>query len=1301
MKKILIAIALCFGLYGNSQVIPPPGYTPMNQGMWILRVGADGLNAPAGTTPTLAPGQTQRAGAIYVDSTGADSGFYYRGHNVFHRLLRSGEATGLGYNIFNQDSIIIDPTDSVRQITIAHANKLLFKNPGASYPEVRNISPYTFVFRDTVTSNDYYSAKRHGFYFNRETDLTSGVQRQYLHGAELGINFRTPDSARLNPTGGDAVTGVTHQLIFQKQSGVSRSVLVTGIAGASDPTSATLSNVLFAGNSIRTRGALAAHTSYLNIPTGDTAGFYMGYHSRAVSNGNKHKIIDYWAGLGGATNADSVYAFVNPWVNARSVIGGDLMVGLRAGYPIPGQTTGTDLNPIIGQFNDPSAILQIESTTKGFLLPRMTQAQREAIAAPATGLEVYQTDGTSGKWYYDGIAWNPITSFSMSDSLTSIAIGNLNAVQQTVTYYDPTFIGSIHASKIIGAPWADTASIADSVEIFVRAPLLVIQGSTNLDGTQNGDTLYLPFVDADSAGALTAADYVTLMAKQAALVSGTNIKTINGNSILGSGDLVISGGGAGTVNTGSANRLAYYAGAGTTVDDLAAITASRALISDANGLPTHAVTTATELGYVNGVTSAIQTQIDGKQAGDADLTAIAALSGTNNIYYRSAANTWTSVTVGSGLSFSSGTLSASGGGGSGDVVGPASATDNALALFDGTTGKLIKNSVFLGSATQITVPDGAGIVIGDATKQTVGSAYEFQVLGTTSADAGALIGMYSTTDASFGALNIYKSANATIGGQTVVVDNEALGAINFWGHQETSAATANIAASIRAFVDNTVTSGSAGDMPGRLEFFITPNASGTPASELTLTSAAFIPTTSSGVSLGTAANMWAGVFLGAGQPVSFAGGDVTISPGTNLLSFLSATNGYRFDNTVSPTTDDGASLGSTALQWGNLFGASGFVFNFNNGAETITHGTDAFTIAGAKLLAAASATGFASINIPDGVDPTSPVNGDIWQESNHFYGRLNGVTYQLDQQGGSGTVTQVTATDGNGFNFTVANTTTTPVISLETTLSDNQIAYALSGDIVGGNEFTFGTSSNLSFLSIGSVGVGTGNVNMAGFTSGSITIKPQAAAGTYNFNLPTSAGSSGQPLLSGGGGSTAMTFGTLGVGAGGTGATATPTNGQLLIGNGTNFSVASLTSSNSSITITPGSGTLNIATTVTLAQGSYTPTITNVSNVTGTTASTLYWYRVGDRVTVFGELAIDPTTLGQETSLRFDLPVSSALADNGELAGSGVAPNGSAELNPMLILADATNDAALINYTCITSNNTTWNIHFSYIITGD
>jgi len=72
------------------------------------------------------------------------------------------------------------------------------------------------------------------------------------------------------------------------------------------------------------------------------------------------------------------------------------------------------------------------------------------------------------------------------------------------------------------------------------------------------------------------------------------------------------GGGSGTVNSGTANQLAYYNATGTAVSGLTSITANRALASDANGLPVASATTATELGYVNGVTSAIQTQLNSK-----------------------------------------------------------------------------------------------------------------------------------------------------------------------------------------------------------------------------------------------------------------------------------------------------------------------------------------------------------------------------------------------------------------------------------------------------------------------------------------------------------------------------------------------------------------------------------------------------------------------------------------------------------------------------------------------------------------
>ena len=49
-----------------------------------------------------------------------------------------------------------------------------------------------------------------------------------------------------------------------------------------------------------------------------------------------------------------------------------------------------------GTIADTSAILDVSSTDKGFLPPRMTMAQRDAIVAPANGLMIYQTDNTIG-----------------------------------------------------------------------------------------------------------------------------------------------------------------------------------------------------------------------------------------------------------------------------------------------------------------------------------------------------------------------------------------------------------------------------------------------------------------------------------------------------------------------------------------------------------------------------------------------------------------------------------------------------------------------------------------------------------------------------------------------------------------------------------------------------------------------------------------------------------------------------------------------------------------------------------------
>ena len=53
---------------------------------------------------------------------------------------------------------------------------------------------------------------------------------------------------------------------------------------------------------------------------------------------------------------------------------------------------------------DASSALDVTATDKGFLMPRMTTVQKDAIVTPAEGLQVYDTD-TKSVWTYDGTAW--------------------------------------------------------------------------------------------------------------------------------------------------------------------------------------------------------------------------------------------------------------------------------------------------------------------------------------------------------------------------------------------------------------------------------------------------------------------------------------------------------------------------------------------------------------------------------------------------------------------------------------------------------------------------------------------------------------------------------------------------------------------------------------------------------------------------------------------------------------------------------------------------------------------------------
>ena len=121
---------------------------------------------------------------------------------------------------------------------------------------------------------------------------------------------------------------------------------------------------------------------------------------------------------------------------------------------------------------DASAALDITSTTGGLLVPRMTETQRDAISPAATGLMIYQTDGTAGFYYYNGSSWEGYYSKNEVDTLIAnlqsqitnlpIRVGDIvngDVVFHIFTSDEPGFVsGETHGlvvamSDVAGVEW--------------------------------------------------------------------------------------------------------------------------------------------------------------------------------------------------------------------------------------------------------------------------------------------------------------------------------------------------------------------------------------------------------------------------------------------------------------------------------------------------------------------------------------------------------------------------------------------------------------------------------------------------------------------------------------------------------------------------------------------------------------------------------------------------------------------------------------------------------------------------------
>jgi hypothetical protein len=132
-----------------------------------------------------------------------------------------------------------------------------------------------------------------------------------------------------------------------------------------------------------------------------------------------------------------------------------------------------------------SVALDMLSTTQGMLIPRMTKAQRDLIATPATGLLVYQTDNTPSFYFYNGTIWTSLSAGGSGDNLDNHTA--TQAVNKEI-FYDISTTVLVPTANVVNSTMLD---MTGKTMIKITNPLSASYTIHGIAGGVHGKVIYI------------------------------------------------------------------------------------------------------------------------------------------------------------------------------------------------------------------------------------------------------------------------------------------------------------------------------------------------------------------------------------------------------------------------------------------------------------------------------------------------------------------------------------------------------------------------------------------------------------------------------------------------------------------------------------------------------------------------------------------------------------------------------------------------------------------------------------------